>query len=350
VSLRAAARVEVLLPPGSPYQVGDRVPLWLFDPSDGFWREQAGAVALVLSSTTTPGRLAALGFVTQPGWWNVDRAVEVACLSGRVEDARGLPVEGALVTATGLDHFALASARSAEDGSYCVQARRGSRVALRASAVVDGLRLDSAPAELTTPDTASPCAEGGCGMGPVLALPDVSCVCGQARDELGQPRPGVRVVTSAGSAATTDADGRYCLGAPAEQTVAVFGEGYEAASVETPGPVTCPSGCAVLDLVPPVAQAACVSGRVVDDATGLPLAGAAVEGRDGNGVPYGPPVQADDQGLYTLGGLPVDASVRIRAVLGGLVGLLDVTTGTEPGEPGSAACAPVPDVRCVGPS
>ncbi len=347
VALKSAAQVELLLPLGAPYPPGSRVALWLFDPSDGTWREQPNALAIVQASSTTPGRHAAVGFVDRPGWWNVDRPVERTCLCGTVEDARGLPVEGALVTATALDHYAVTSARSAADGAYCVEARTGSRLALRASAVVDGLRLDSAPAELVSPAAPALCAEGGCGAGPVLALPDVACVQGVALDANGVPRPGVSVVTSAGSATVTDATGRYEVGAPAEQTVTVFAEGYPPVTALVPGP---DDGCAVLDLVPPAAQTTCVSGRVIDAFTTGPLAFATVEGQDGLGVPYGPPVEADQQGLYSLGDLPLGTLIQVRAVGGGgLVGLVSVTTGTAPGEPGTAACTPVPDIVCAGP-
>lgn len=346
VALKSAAQVELLLPLGAPYLPGTRVALWFFDPSDGTWREQPNALAIVQASSTTPGRHAAVGFVDRPGWWNVDRPVERTCLCGTVEDARGVPVEGALVTATALDHYAVTSARSAADGAYCVEARTGSRLVLRASAVVDGLRLDSAPAELTSPTAPALCAEGGCGAGPVLALPDVSCVQGVALDADGVPRPGVSVVTSAGSATATDATGRYDLPAPAGQTVTVFAEGYPPVTALTPGPG---AGCAVVDLVPPAAQTTCVSGRVVDAFTNAPLAFAAVEGQDGLGVPYGPPVQADPQGLYSLGDLPLGTEIQVRAIGGGLVGLVSVTTGTAPGEVGTAACTPVPDIVCGGP-
>jgi len=91
---------------------------------------------------------------------------------------------------------------------------------------------------------------GGCGAGPALALPAASCVRGATLDGSGQPRPGVKVATSAGSAAASDAEGRFCLGAPAGQRVTVFGEGYPEATVETGGPATCPVGCAEVDLVP----------------------------------------------------------------------------------------------------
>jgi hypothetical protein len=347
VALKSAARIELLLPPGAPYLPGARVALWLFDPSDGTWREQPNTVAIVQSSSTTPGRDAAVAFVDRPGWWNVDRPVERTCLCGRVEDARGLPVEGALVTATALDHYAVTSARSAADGAYCVEARTGSRLALRASAVVDGLRLDSAAAELTSPAAPALCEEGGCGAGPDLALPDVACIQGVALDADAEPRPGVSVVTSAGSATVTDASGRYDLPAPAEQAVTVFGQGYPPVTALTPGPG---AGCAVVDLVPPAVRTTCVSGRVTNAFTNKPLAFATVEGQDALGVPYGPPVQADPQGLYSLGNLPLGTPIQVRAIGGGLLGLVPVTTGTAPGEAGSAACTPVPEIVCRPPS
>jgi hypothetical protein len=84
--------------------------------------------------------------------------------------------------------------------------------------------------------------------------------------------------------------------------------------------------------------------------TNKPLAFATVEGQDALGVPYGPPVQADPQGLYSLGNLPLGTPIQVRAIGGGLLGLVPVTTGTAPGEAGSAACTPVPEIVCRPPS
>ena len=341
VRLIAPATIEVPLPAGSPFQEGARIGLWSFDKASGLWME-AGSAG-VLPSTVLPGRLAAVGPAGRPGWWNVDRKIEAACLCGQVTDADGQPVEGALVTATGLDYFGTTTARSDEDGSYCVEARRASRVAVRASAVADGLRLDSAPVEVETPSWTEGCAGHGCGPGPELALPEVSCVCGQALDELGAPRPGVKVATSAGSAAATDADGRFCLGAPAEQTVTVFGDGYPPAPVETPAGGSCPYGCAVVDLVPPT-QTTCVTGKVIDDIQ-AGIAMATVVGLDERGVSYGP-VETDARGFYTLRGLPPGTRVRIHATSQGRWGDLDAFTATEPG----GACTLLPDLDCGGPS
>ncbi len=251
VSLANPATVEVPLPLSSPFVTESLIALWSFEPTDGLWKEQFPGIATVQDSSILKGRLAAVGPVGGPGWWSLARNSEVACLCGQVEDAHGLPVAGALVTATGLDRYGVTAARSGDDGSYCIEARRGSGVSVRASAVVDGLRLDSAPVEVTTPDVTARCASGGCGVGPALALPETSCACGRTLDELRQPRLGVKVATSAGSAAVSDADGRFCLAAPAGQRVTVFGEGYPPATVETyEGPARCPHGCAVVDLVP----------------------------------------------------------------------------------------------------
>ena len=115
---------------------------------------------------------------------------------------------------------------------------------------MNALRLDSAPVETEMPAFAADSTTGGCGAGPALALPAVSCVCGTTLDVSGQPRPGVKVATSAGSAAASDAEGRFCLGAPALQRVTVFGEGYGPVYAQTGGAATAPVGCAEVVLVP----------------------------------------------------------------------------------------------------
>lgn len=346
VSLAGPAAVEMLLSASAPFRAQDLVPLWSFDVSSGLWNEQPGGDALV--SEAPGGRLVAAGWLDRPGWWTVAGGIDPSCLCGRVEDARGEGVAGALVTAAGPDRRTVTATRSGGDGSYCVPSAPGARASVRASAVVGGLRLDSEAADAEAPVAAVHCAAGSCGAGPALALPDVSCVCGRTLDALGGPRPGVTVATSAGSAAASDAEGRFCLGAPARQRVVVFGEGYPPASVETGEPAACPSGCAEVDLAPPP-QATCVSGKAVDE-TGAPIALATVEAQDALGVPYGPPVLTDALGSYSLGGLPAATTVRVRAVGAGRVGLVLVLTGSLPGEAGSDACTPVPDVVCVGPA
>ena len=248
------ATVEVLLPVPSPFEVGDRPALWSFDPTSGLWNELFPGGARVEPSSLLEGRLAVVAPVGRTGWWTAASSTPPACLEGHAEDANGSPVVGALVTASGLgvDHHALTSARALDDGSYCVEARPGSRVSVRASAVVHGLRLDSPPVEAETPLAAAGCGSAGCGAGPSLALPAVSCVSGRTLDAWLHPRVGVTVATSAGSAAASGPGGRFCLAAPAQQAVTVFAEGYAPATVETGGPATCPAGCAEVDLVPSV--------------------------------------------------------------------------------------------------
>ena len=247
------AMVEAPLPASSPFEVGDRPALWSFDPTSGLWNEPFPGGAHVEPSSLLEGRLAVVAPLGRPGWWTAATSTLAACLEGHAGDASGSPVPGALVSATGLgfDHHALTAARALDDGSYCVEARPGSRVSVRASAVVRGLRLDSAPTEVETPPAAAGCGTSGCGAGPDLALPAASCVSGRTLDASLRPRPDVTVATSAGSAAASGPGGRFCLRAPAQRAVTVFADGYAPVTVETAGPATCPAGCAEVDLEPP---------------------------------------------------------------------------------------------------
>ena len=337
VTLHGTATIEVPLPLDSSLAAGDRVPLWRFRPGTGLWKEKPAALAEVRPSSRLPGRLAAVGPVRRTGWWSVARTVDAACFCGRVEDARASLVAGALVTATGLDHHAVTAAWSGHDGSYCAEVRSGSRVSVQASALVGGVRLDSAPVEAAATGAA---ANGACGCeaGPALVVPETSCVCGRTLDELGQPRPGVKVATSAGSAAASDADGRFCLAAPAGQRATVFGEGYPPATVETnEGPATCPNGCAVVDLVPVTSpERTCVSGTV--DPNLLPTAVAAIDAvtRESYGR-----VEPDASGSYTIGGLPVGRQIEVVLEACGTFAPI-LTTPPAPG----GACQEVPLLYC----
>jgi hypothetical protein len=243
-------QIEVPLAPDPRFEKDDRLALWFFDATDGRWKEQLGG-AKVQESSILKGRLAAVAGVGRTGWWTVALAGDSACLTGTVDDAEGASFAGALVAATGLNPYALAGAQSGGgDGAYCIEAPLGSAVSVRASAVAGGLRLDSDLVESTMPLSAGRCAIGGCGEGPPLALPAVSCVCGTTYDKSGQPQSGVRIVTSAGSTAVGDSQGWFCLAAPARQHVTLFPEGYGPMDVLTGGPATAPNGCVVVEVVP----------------------------------------------------------------------------------------------------
>ena len=245
------AQIEVPLAPDPSLQPGALLALWSFDATGGLWKQPSPGEASV--SEPLAGRFVAIGPVGRLGWWSVgDGSDTTACLCGQVEGTSGAPFAGALVTAAGLDRPGVVAAQSGGDGAYCVEARLGSRVSVGASAVAAGLRLDSVPVETEMPAfAAADSTTGECGAGPALALPAASCVCGATLDEFGLPRPGVKIATSAGSTATSDAEGRFCLAAPAERRITLFGEGYDPVDAETGGPATAPIGCEIVDLVPP---------------------------------------------------------------------------------------------------
>jgi hypothetical protein len=245
-------QIEVPLAPDAGLQAGASLAQWSFDGTDGLWKQPSRGLAAV---SDVDGRLVAVGSVGRLGWWGVGDANDTtACLCGPVEDASGAPFAGALVTAAGLDRPGITAAQSGGDGAYCVDAGLGARVSVGASAVADGLRLDSLPVEAEMPAFAGDASTGGCGAGPTLVLPAASCVCGTTRatsEEDSPPRPRVKITTSAGSTATSDDQGRFCLAAPAERRITLFGEGYEAMDVQTGGPATAPDGCVIADLTPP---------------------------------------------------------------------------------------------------
>ena len=246
-------QIEVPLAPDSDLWPGDTFSLWSFDDAVGLWKQQFRGDAVATGPVGGP--FVGVGAASGPGWWTVaGRTDFAACLCGPVEDASGAPFAGALVTAAGLDRPGITAAQSGGDGAYCVDARLGSRVSLGVSAVAGELRLDSLPVETQMPAFPGDASTGGCGTGPALVLPAASCVCGTTRatpDEDGPPRPRVKITTSAGSTATSDDQGRFCLAAPAGRRITLFGEGYEAMDVETGGPATLPNGCTIADLVPP---------------------------------------------------------------------------------------------------
>lgn len=167
----ATATIEIPLPLNTPFEEGDRIAVWSFDPVSGLWKERFGLGAEALASQ--PGRLVATatGEIQQPGWWSLaDGSRGMSCLCGQVTADEGEPLAGALVTATGVGYFGVGSATSGADGAYCVNARLASNVVLHASVVRDGVRLDSADVPAETPLAPGSSAAGDCGSGPTLLI------------------------------------------------------------------------------------------------------------------------------------------------------------------------------------
>lgn len=341
------ASVEFLLPATTSLTLGQTIPLWFFDEKKGKWKEEGTGTVGV--STTDPTRLAVFGQVKHFTWWNVDNPISTqTCLTGFVYDQNGNPVAGAYVYANGVDYFGVSYGVTDATGRYCVNVRRASVVTLTVNYVISGVTFTSTSAPVSTSDVQMTCATGGCASVPNLVIAaELSCVQGDVRDAADNPVVGVTVSSTAGGYATTDANGAFCLPAPANTSVTVFTSGYPAVTVTTPpaGASCAIGGCAIAQIRPPAAgTGACLRVTVVDD-VGSPLPNAYVDVYEISNWNLLYSGQADANGVVCIEGLPAGIDVRVRS---GECGLADVNTGPAGTSCAAGTCVPVVVTECVG--
>lgn len=184
---------------------------------------------------------------------------EPTCLSGRVVDDSGSPVDGADVTGrfSGPNGTATAHADTDSNGEYCLKVPRQAQVDVSASYFESGT-FRSTSTQVTASGSASSCGGGSCtSVSDLNPQPSASgCIDGDVLVNRGTANPspaaaGTNVYMFAGtselvidcskppsqwgdllSQAVTDGNGEYCLNAPvgAEQLIAVAGKCNSSAS------------------------------------------------------------------------------------------------------------------------
>lgn len=117
----ATLRIPALGAPGA--ALPPSVPLFHFDTLLGKW-VQEGSATLV----TAPGGPYYQGTVTHFSTWNADEVMDVVFVRGRVIDAEGLVLPGAVVTCEGIDYAARTTAVADAQGNFAVPVRRDSRM------------------------------------------------------------------------------------------------------------------------------------------------------------------------------------------------------------------------------
>lgn len=217
---------------GVAYGVGDTLPLWWLNPVTGVWEREGTWTAGVC--TWSPDELCLFGQSEHMSWINVDvpwdmgppilgpspdnvTYPEVACLTGRVVDGGGTPMEEVEIAVRGIDYSATTWASTDTDGSFCVHTKRAAQARLRAThEAADGLIDRTVQSPIDTGVAAGTCND----TTSCVSLPDVviqeaprSCVRGTVVDPNGKSVAKVSVGTSDGSEATTDRDGAFCVGA-----------------------------------------------------------------------------------------------------------------------------------------
>lgn len=243
----SSATIELALPDNTPLASGESVPLWSFDESTGLWVQEGSGQ--VVASARKAGTLVYQATITHLSWWNCDAPLsEKNCVTGTVVDVTGAPVAGAPVEAAGVSYNGSTYGTTGPDGRFCVDVKRGSTVTVRV--YLPGGRTVVREVTVTVPDAAASCATGGCTDVGALQLSFDSCISGSVLGEDGAPLANVQVRASTGNTAETDANGDYCMPAPANISVSVYVLGRPPVVVTTPPAASCAAGgCAEADIV-----------------------------------------------------------------------------------------------------
>jgi hypothetical protein len=253
------ATIEYVLPENdqSRFTAGDTIALWEFDEDTAMWM-QAGQGEIRAASDGS-GRLAWFAEVSHFSAWNCDAPIaERHAISGRVIFEGG-PISGAEVTAVGESYNGTTTTRTAADGTFCLDVKRGSTVRLEVR--VNGAATPLASQVVTVPDVSNPCPDPGVDVGDIAVDFD-ACVSGRVTNEDGSPAAGVRVYIVPGETVTTASDGSYCGAAASGMDVAIFAEGRPSVSVRTSASGTCGGSCAEANLTFTLPEAGDVVGTL----------------------------------------------------------------------------------------
>jgi hypothetical protein len=257
---------------GAPPTLGDQVPAWSYDEDSGKWVEEAIGTVIELTDGTLAWEFQAPHFST----WNCDRPIQThGCLTGTVVDSQGNPRGGATVRAVGITYISTTTARTGQDGSFCLEVKNGETVWAEISYSIAGQTATQRTDPVTiSPGTAS-CSLGTSTCDDLGEIPvDIqTCVSGIVVDAQNAPQSDVQVVSPQGGVATTDAAGSFCLTVPVFQTTDVYVLTEQDADLAyvpvrlyaQPGLPNCQSGCPNQPILRPYVNMSCSQGYVVVD-------------------------------------------------------------------------------------
>jgi hypothetical protein len=119
--------MDIVLPaPAGATGLPDTMPLWSFNETTGQWEEEG---VLTLSEDGSGW----VGTISHMSMWNADIAVESGCVSGTVVDAAtGAPIPGAAISSRGVDYSGYSDATAGADGTFRINVRINSRIAITA--------------------------------------------------------------------------------------------------------------------------------------------------------------------------------------------------------------------------
>ncbi len=257
---------------------GDTVPMWSYNESTGKWVEEGFATV----EEDADGNLVAIYEAPHFSTWNCDQPLPThGCVTGVVTNSQGTPRQGATVRAVGMTYISTTSARTAADGSFCVEVKNGETVWMEISYSVGGQTATQRTDPVTIPAGQATCFDGNFSdcidMG-VIPVDIMSCVTGVVINKQNQPIEGAEVVSPQGGIASTDANGAFCLAVPVFQTTQVYvlttqdsELGFQPVQLfSQPGLPNCQGGCANIAVLRPYQETSCASGEVIINTNAAP--------------------------------------------------------------------------------
>lgn len=251
-----------------PPQVGDEIAAWSYNETTGKWVEEAIGTVVEFEGDLV-WEFQAPHFST----WNCDRPISThGCLTGNVTDSQGNPRGGATVRAVGITYISTTTARTNQDGSFCLEVKNGETVWAEISYSIAGQT-----ATQRTDPVVIPAGQASCSLGESTCtdLGDIpvdiqTCISGIVVDSQLAPMAGVQVLSTAAGLATSASDGSFCLTTPVFSDSAIFAVTepgdvlYKPVRVFTqPSLPDCQTGCANQVIVRPYGSTSCVRGGVV---------------------------------------------------------------------------------------
>ena len=253
---------------GAPPVVGDEISAWSYNETLGKWEEEAvGTVA------EFNGQLVWEFTAPHFSTWNCDRPISThGCLTGTVTDSAGSPRGGATVRAVGITYISTTTARTAQDGTFCLEVKNGETVWAEISYSIAGQTATQRTDAVSISPGQASCSLGVSTCNDLGTIPvDIqTCISGIVVNLLNEPRAGVQVMSPSGGVATTDANGSFCVTTPVFQSSEVFAltevdeMGYKPVRVFTqPGLPDCQAGCSNVAVMRPYDTTSCAHGSVV---------------------------------------------------------------------------------------
>jgi hypothetical protein len=248
--------------------LGTTIPAWSYDLAAGLWVEEGIGTVIQLADGRYAWEFTAPHFST----WNCDQPIAThGCITGRITNSQGTPRVGATVRAVGISYTATTTARTDQNGNFCLEVKNGETVWVEISYTVA-----SQPATQRTDPVWIPAGTASCSIqgSPCVDIGTVpvdimTCVSGVVVNSQGQPLSGVRIQSPQGGTTTTGANGSFCLQVPVFQSTLVYvindidEPGFVPIRMYTqPGLPNCQGGCPNIAVLRPYNNVSCASGEV----------------------------------------------------------------------------------------